>query len=517
MSFREYLEEAKFAPGLMPKVMEKVSKIVGRRIGEPLYAFNGNGMIELTGGGKTVIAYLYFMRSKKAIRFNTVKGEFHSIELWRKYKHGAPSDYTIRLNGLNIVQLLDLIIPHILKPREGDFPVAFLPESVEHSGDVLTEARNIKDPQEFYDMAKAMFGGIKNVTALTWVDINNIGVQNDVRIPGWVRASKKGSGTGATYSAMPPAMANAATDKPEDMYYIKVTRRDPETNKFASIKDDKHAIELTKQINRLVQSPIPSPEELKDPNTLFGHMKSLIDLVCKGVNPSLFIYGGPGIGKTFVVTNTIKENGLVKDQDWYLIKGKVTPSALYRQLFIHRLDGKLLVFDDSDSAFGDNDSANILKAALDSYDERVVSWYSNRTVNTSKMSPEEREEYEKGVDEQLEADPASGVKLPSQFLFTGRIIFISNLDKSQVDSAILSRSYKIDMSLTPEQIFARMESLLEKIEPEVDLKLKQHVLEVLRSRNAMGDLAYPNMRTFVSACKIASSGIPNWVELLQFT
>lgn len=45
--------------------------------------------------------------------------------------------------------------------------------------------------------------------------------------------------------------------------------------------------------------------------------------------------------------------------------------GLYMALFINR--DKLIVFDDCDSVFGNIDSVNILKAALDSYDTRMVS------------------------------------------------------------------------------------------------------------------------------------------------
>ena len=243
----------------------------------------------------------------------------------------------------------------------------------------------------------------------------------------------------------------------------------------------------------------------------------------------MFIHGGPGTGKTYNVKQTLAEGGLQKGQDWFLVKGKITTAELYKNLFMHRND-KIIVFDDTDSVWGNEEAANILKAALDTDDERLMSWYSNRTENLSLYSDEAKEEYYRKLDLQLrgvepepEYDDAGKekkqkiLKYPSEFLYDGKIIFISNLTSEQFDSAVLSRSARIDMTLTPNQMFTRIKAILPKIgNPEVPLNRKAQILEYLIDQYGKGVFSAPNMRTFVKAENVAASNLPNWREIVPY-
>lgn len=220
---------------------------------------------------------------------------------------------------------------------------------------------------------------------------------------------------------------------------------------------------------------------------------------------------------TFVVTDTIQKEGLTKGKDWIIIKGKITTSALYSTLFMHR-KGTLIVFDDADSVWGDQDAANILKAALDSYDERIISWVSPRTVNVSKMTPDERRAYNNDIDDRMADDPESTkIKLPSEFEYKGRIIFISNMSQDKMDSAVLNRSAKIDMTLTQEQIYDRMRSILPHLgDKSVPIEIKNEILDVVINQGRAGKLEAPSMRTYVGAEDIYKSGDPDWRSYLQY-
>lgn len=183
---------------------------------------------------------------------------------------------------------------------------------------------------------------------------------------------------------------------------------------------------------------------------------------------SLVLVGGPGLGKTHVVLQTLKDLGLkeilpmniapaqkggevdeevremllegeplVDEGDFIVIKGFSTPKALYRALYEN--NGKIIVIDDADGAFKDPNAANILKGALDSSVPRYISWMTEK----------------KGDDD-----------LPNRFEFTGRIIFISNLEMSQFPAAILSRSVHVDLTLTTDEKIERIELILNKFEDE---------------------------------------------------
>ena len=153
-------------------------------------------------------------------------------------------------------------------------------------------------------------------------------------------------------------------------------------------------------------------------NQRFNFLQDLTSMVVVGNIPSGIVTGEGGLGKTHTVNETIKELGL-SDNEWVSFKGYSTARGLYNTLFDH--NGKLIIFDDCDSVLEDKVALNILKSALDSYETRQITWMAKMTKS---------DEY------------------PSQFNFTGRIIFISNKDKSKIDKAILSRSLTVDLSMT---------------------------------------------------------------------
>ena len=145
-------------------------------------------------------------------------------------------------------------------------------------------------------------------------------------------------------------------------------------------------------------------------NERFEFLDDLTSMVITGVTPSLVVTGPGGNGKTNSVKRTIESNEL-EDKDFVFFKGYSTARGLYNTLFDN--NGKLIIFDDCDSVLDDKVSKNILKSALDSYEDRTISWLSKMT---------KADEY------------------PSQFNFTGRIIFISNKSKDSIDGALKSRS-----------------------------------------------------------------------------
>jgi hypothetical protein len=216
----------------------------------------------------------------------------------------------------------------------------------------------------------------------------------------------------------------------------------------------------------------------------FRYIQNLTDMVIKGVSPSILITGMAGIGKTHLVTSRLEEAGKVEGLDYLLIKGNATPMGLFTVL--HNNREATLVFDDTDAVFQDPVSINILKAALDSYDKRMVSWFS--------------------------------AKLPEQydnvFEFRGSIIFISNLDESKIDKAVKSRTFVSNLKLSHEEVVDHMRALAPKIAPDVDMKLKTEVLDFLLEKTKSFEEF--NLRTFIKAIKIRQ-GAPakDWKNMVE--
>ncbi len=200
----------------------------------------------------------------------------------------------------------------------------------------------------------------------------------------------------------------------------------------------------------------PNP---KDQSNLFHILKRLVQAMTKTTKKSLIVYGDPGIGKTNTVTETLKGEGLVQDKDWFVIEGRVTPFMLYQILFQHR-KGDILVFRETDSIWNNHKAVWMLKYALDNYDDGLlrsndekcfVTWDSTRTRDVFLMSNEEKEAYNDKVDKTL-LESSTGrraKKLPSKFIFRGKAIFISNLERRKFPPEILEISSAI--GLTPDR------------------------------------------------------------------
>jgi len=218
-------------------------------------------------------------------------------------------------------------------------------------------------------------------------------------------------------------------------------------------------------------------------NERFEFLQDLTSMVVNEVTASLIVTGEGGLGKTHTVNSTI-ENCELQPTEWVSFKGYSTPRGLYNTLFDN--NGKLIIFDDCDSVLEDKVALNILKSALDSYETRQISWMAKMNRN---------DEY------------------PQQFNFTGRIIFISNKDKSKIDGAILSRSLVVDLSMTPDEKIQRMNYILEDILPEFDMSTKTDALQFLADNREQTNL---NIRSLIMISKIRQTFPETWENLAKY-
>jgi hypothetical protein len=227
-----------------------------------------------------------------------------------------------------------------------------------------------------------------------------------------------------------------------------------------------------------------------DINTRFGFVEKLVNMVATGVQPSAVITGEGGLGKTYTVTKTLEANGYKDISDlaefqlgsiintrkcFTTVKGYSTAKGLYRTLFEN--NKSIIVFDDCDAVLKDPVALNLLKGALDSYGKRIISWNAD-------MKDDD---------------------LPRSFEFTGRVIFISNMDQEKIDQAIRSRSMMIDLSMSLDQKIDRMEYIAKSDEflPEYDAKIKTDALSLIRS--IKDDCKEISLRTLIAVCKIRAS------------
>jgi hypothetical protein len=221
--------------------------------------------------------------------------------------------------------------------------------------------------------------------------------------------------------------------------------------------------------------------ESRDPEVMFGNLTKLTKMVGRGIQPSLVITGMAGTGKTHLVKETLKSMGLRESYEFVHFKGRATAAGLF--ITLYQNSDKVVVLDDCDSVFKDDDAVNILKAALDSYDTRKISYISSRPL---------KDEY--------------GEPLPAHFEFTGRIIFISNIEQSKLDAAIRSRSFVSDISMNTTQMFKRMEQLMPTMEKSIPLAAKQQALDIMKKLDEKFAGIDINLRSFIKAARICAMG-----------
>ena len=218
-------------------------------------------------------------------------------------------------------------------------------------------------------------------------------------------------------------------------------------------------------------------------NKRFGFLGDLAKMVIMGVSPSLIVTGEGGLGKSYSIKNALVDCGM-EEHEFVFFKGYSTARGLYNSLYDN--NGKVIIFDDCDSVLEDKVALNILKSALDSYDEREITWMSK--MNKS-------DEY------------------PNKFSFTGRIIFISNKKKDSIDQAVLSRSLVVDLSMTADDKIERMRHILSAILPEYSMNTKIQALDFLEGVKNKAQL---NMRTLIMVTKLADSFPVKWEDMATY-
>lgn len=145
------------------------------------------------------------------------------------------------------------------------------------------------------------------------------------------------------------------------------------------------------------------------------------------------VTGAPGVGKMYTVENILEHFKEKQGTQFEIVRGALSAVNLYKLAWRNRKPGNVIVLDDADSIFNDEDALNILKVLCDSSETRKVSWMKESHT--------------------LLADD-----IPQSFEFNGAMIFISNLDfqkfvdegrtkYSQHFEAIMSRSLYLDLRL----------------------------------------------------------------------
>lgn len=166
----------------------------------------------------------------------------------------------------------------------------------------------------------------------------------------------------------------------------------------------------------------------------FSILEKLTDACITGNARSLVISGPAGLGKSYTVEQKLSgwDPNCINHT---IVKGYVRTTGLVKTLYRYRNAGSVVVFDDADSIFFDDNSLTILKAVCDTTEKRRIHYLSEGTL----------------IDEE------SAERIPKIFEFDGTVIFITNYDFDAMIQrnhkltphfqALVSRSHYIDLSM----------------------------------------------------------------------
>lgn len=254
---------------------------------------------------------------------------------------------------------------------------------------------------------------------------------------------------------------------------------------------------------------IESDEEtIERITTTFHYIEKLAAAAQKNQITGLIISGPAGIGKSYGVETTLErlnfQHLVAKDgkEKYEIITGGTSGIGLYKKLWENREPGRVLVFDDCDTALTDEVQLNMLKAAMDTKKKRKICWMKESTT----LDKED---------------------IPPSFLFEGSIIFLTNIkfDKCSFKKiaphleAIMSRVHYLDLCLD-----TRREQLLRVKQVVKAGMLDKHRLSE-KAKNDVVNYVYDNvdylnelsLRTVLKVADLAMVDEKNWREPADFT
>lgn len=325
------------------------------------------------------------------------------------------------------------------------------------------------------------------------------------------------------------------------------------------------AEEYSAQMERLLARDLESGTGKQTMEEQYELLADRVALVASGKSQyikALLITGAPSSGKSYNVMQTIKKTlNMEAGTDYIVKKGVVTRPALYR-ILIEQING-MVIFDDCDGVVDDKNAINMLKGALDTDPIREISYDVRGTINIAVLPEEQRTEYcmrlsrvlraipdpsdadyfapyakikgkkaaptappeddDGGFDSEYEEEPDESMDaaifdyvtqhLPNKVDFQGRIIFISNLEVDEWDSAITSRAVTINLSFSDLEMLDYIEKIKGSFESSLDDEQKSDVMIYLRELWTLGKINRSINFRLVQMC-FDYRLMPSWKKLM---
>lgn len=239
-------------------------------------------------------------------------------------------------------------------------------------------------------------------------------------------------------------------------------------------------------------------EIMEEIQNSFMTLNIMAQSIQNGTTTSLIVAGPPSIGKSHTIENVLGE----ASYDVFYQHGKMSAVGLYKKLYEYREKGQVIVIDDSDELFDDENSLNILKHALDSKENRTITWGNDYKL----------------IDE-------DGQDIPKIFNYRGSMVFITNLDFYQdIDkgnkrgkhlAALISRSHYLDLELnSAKKMFLHTTNILfNGMMDRLDLTMEQQDELLIYLEINMEQLREVTPRMCIKLAQIIKSGGKRWEKM----
>lgn len=227
---------------------------------------------------------------------------------------------------------------------------------------------------------------------------------------------------------------------------------------------------------------------------IYAKLTSYLKNVINGNYSSLIVCGPPGTSKTYVVRRTLHFLGKRIRDDYMIAKGSTATLADTYYLLYQNRD-KILVLDDFDKPLRDEDMVNFLKSITDTYKHRILSFPREKTTSVGSQEVE--------------------MKVPPKFSFTGKLIIITNLERNEIDRALLSRAPAIEVKFNAQEVLDNIVNMMKFVSPSVPMETKMEVYNYILSLYKENKHINLNFRGFQNAVD-ARIGIPDhWKEMVR--
>ena len=429
MSFRKYYLEEAFKEEDFYSALSKITSYLTNKLGTSMHPYPGP--VEFVNAYGKQMGELFYIgpEAEKAIRFNWSKSgksrKIASIDVWTK-RDPTPTKH-VELNQISVVRVL----PELVNIIKGDEQASFFvfDENKKIAGELLVEAALIHNGNQYKNKGEAI-----EALANQGFAPKEIGEELGVS-PAYISKKLKG---------------------------VQISNGNTETRIDRNVQQGMKEIEVTET-------------EVED---YFIMVEDYIRKIVAGAHRFGIVSGAGGLGKSFSVKNVMKQYGLQNGVDFIQMSAGVSAPSLYRKAFQYH--DKVIVLDDADGIFKDDESMNLLKAMTDT-EPKSISWAKQAPDLYSVLDgiPIEQlpmETMERYFDE-------SGGKVPASFLFSGKVIILTNKDVRKLDKegAVLTRSAgggPLNLVMSESAIWARIRSVARKPAFMPEVKILNQVIKL---------------------------------------